>query len=216
VADALRLARRKDGVRSRLIQAARELFVEQGYEKTSMEQVAERAGVSRSTCYRFFPNKVGLVLPFRENRLARFNTLVSETEYQRSAYEAVRQACLEVAGEFMGQREHMMVLEQIMLDPELGVLDRELDFRWVESIARVLGHEADFATAHIVGGVVNGAMRSALDLWLRSGGKANMVELTLQVFRLLDRGIPTVLSAPLKTAAKAKRPARRRAPPHER
>lgn len=48
--------------RSALVRAATELFLAQGYDETTMEQVAERAEVGASTLYRYFPTKDLLLL----------------------------------------------------------------------------------------------------------------------------------------------------------
>lgn len=46
-----------EAVRRRLQQAAVELFKEQGYEKTTAESIAARAGVTERTYFRHFPDK---------------------------------------------------------------------------------------------------------------------------------------------------------------
>lgn len=48
--------------RELILDAAIDLFVEQGYDESTLDQVAERAGVSLSTLYRYFPTKDLLVL----------------------------------------------------------------------------------------------------------------------------------------------------------
>lgn len=45
-----------------LVDAALELFFDVGYDETTMESIAERAGVGTSTLYRYFPTKDLLVL----------------------------------------------------------------------------------------------------------------------------------------------------------
>lgn len=42
-------------------QAARELFIEQGYERTTLAEVVDRAGGSLATLYKLFGNKEGLL-----------------------------------------------------------------------------------------------------------------------------------------------------------
>jgi AcrR family transcriptional regulator len=45
-----------------MVEVAVELFIEQGYDDTTMEQIAERAEVGTSTLYRYFPSKDLLLL----------------------------------------------------------------------------------------------------------------------------------------------------------
>lgn len=57
------LRERKKAKTRSLIQAhAVRLFIEQGYDETSIEQIAEAAEVSPSTVFRYFPTKPDLVL----------------------------------------------------------------------------------------------------------------------------------------------------------
>lgn len=56
-APAARWARRKESRPGELIAAALEVFVERGYAATRLEDVAQRAGVSKGTLYLYFANK---------------------------------------------------------------------------------------------------------------------------------------------------------------
>lgn len=49
-----------EGNRSAILSAAAELFLEQGYDRTPLIRVAERAGVSRATLFKQFPTKAEL------------------------------------------------------------------------------------------------------------------------------------------------------------
>jgi AcrR family transcriptional regulator len=56
--------------RSRIVRAAGELFAAQGYSQTSIEQIAERAGVARPTVYSAFAGKPALLKQAVDLRLA--------------------------------------------------------------------------------------------------------------------------------------------------
>jgi AcrR family transcriptional regulator len=58
-------------VAARLQEAAFALFAEQGYDATSVDQIAERAGVGRSTFFRTFPSKEAAIFPDHDEVLAR-------------------------------------------------------------------------------------------------------------------------------------------------
>jgi len=51
------MGRWEPGARDRLVVAAVDLFTEQGYDATTVTQIAGRAGVTRSTFFRHFPDK---------------------------------------------------------------------------------------------------------------------------------------------------------------
>ncbi len=50
----------KEQRRSNLVEAARGVFIEHGYEKTTMKHVMDKAGVSRGGLYQYFDNKEDL------------------------------------------------------------------------------------------------------------------------------------------------------------
>jgi AcrR family transcriptional regulator len=65
----------KAATQDRILRAAGALFVEQGYEGTTIAEIADRAGVSRATVFWHFGDKAGLfreslaelLVPFRES-----------------------------------------------------------------------------------------------------------------------------------------------------
>lgn len=52
-----RLERRKARTRAAILEAARSLFHEQGYDETAIQQIAERADTGVGTLYGYFPSK---------------------------------------------------------------------------------------------------------------------------------------------------------------
>ncbi|WP_433217893.1 TetR/AcrR family transcriptional regulator [Dactylosporangium sp. CS-047395] len=60
------MARWEPGARERIVVAALELFVEQGYDDTTVAQIAERAGLTKSTFFRHFRDKRELLVAGQE------------------------------------------------------------------------------------------------------------------------------------------------------
>jgi AcrR family transcriptional regulator len=59
--------RKADLKRATLIKAAERLFVEKGYEATTMDEIASAAGFAKGTLYHYFTNKADLLQILREN-----------------------------------------------------------------------------------------------------------------------------------------------------
>lgn len=69
-----RRERRKDARPGELMAAALSLFVEKGFAGTRVEEVAQRAGVSKGTLFLYFPSKLDLFKAVvRENIAGRFD-----------------------------------------------------------------------------------------------------------------------------------------------
>lgn len=63
--------------RAVLFEVATELFIQQGYDTVSLDQIVEHAGGSKATIYKYFGNKEGLFLAICEERC---NTFIKAVE----------------------------------------------------------------------------------------------------------------------------------------
>jgi AcrR family transcriptional regulator len=63
--------------RRQLLGAARDVFVAQGYHAAAMDEIAERAGVSKPVLYQHFPSKLELYLALLDESLAELVGAVS-------------------------------------------------------------------------------------------------------------------------------------------
>lgn len=62
--------------RSQLLASAQEVFVARGYHATAMDDIAERAGVSKPVLYRHFPSKLDLYLALLDSHVDSLQTQV--------------------------------------------------------------------------------------------------------------------------------------------
>lgn len=66
--------------RERLVEVAFRLFTEQGYEQTTVDQVAQAAGVSRATFFRLFSSKEAVIFPDHEPVLSAVDARLAMAE----------------------------------------------------------------------------------------------------------------------------------------
>lgn len=148
--------RKKAKTRALLQEQALRLFREQGYEATTVQQIAEAAEVSPTTVYRYFPNKSDLVIydDLDERLLAAFRAQPPEL----GALEAMRGGIRTAFGALTGaelavqrERERLMraepELRAAMLD-EFTRTQREI----AELIAERAGRAADDETVQLLAG----------------------------------------------------------------
>lgn len=88
----IRHSRRKESRPGELLAAALDLFVEKGFAATRVEEVAQRAGVSKGTLFLYFPSKEELFKAVvRENISGRFAEWSDEIDrFDGSAHEMLR------------------------------------------------------------------------------------------------------------------------------
>lgn len=86
--------------REMLQEAAAELFLEQTYARTSIDQITRRAGVSRNTFFNYFTAKSDLLWVEVDASLAELPTALAAIDATVPVVDAVKQALLEVAATF--------------------------------------------------------------------------------------------------------------------
>ncbi len=70
---------RKENIRNAILQVTRETFFEKGYQATTLDEIAKKAGVTKRTLYKYFPSKIALCMNVTEDYLQKLNTKISET-----------------------------------------------------------------------------------------------------------------------------------------
>ncbi|WP_137295118.1 TetR/AcrR family transcriptional regulator, partial [Nocardioides dongxiaopingii] len=120
--------------RERLADAAFALFDEQGYDATTVEQVVERAGVSRSTFFRAFGSKEDVIFPRHDDLLARIGARLA-TGTAQTYLHAIREGAALVLAQYLA--EGHVALSRYRLTRSVPALrDRE--------IASTLGYQRLF------------------------------------------------------------------------
>ena len=62
-----------------------DLFEDQGFEATTVEQIAERAGVSRRTFFRYFPSKQDVFFADQQLRMAAYTSAMTSARARAPA-----------------------------------------------------------------------------------------------------------------------------------
>lgn len=178
--------------RAALIGAAYALFASRGYAGTTMEEIADRAGLSRRTAFRYFASKEDLVFPEREERLERLRELLEPREGERP-FETVRRACIALARHFQDDADRMLAQWKLMQDePALLGRDVQLDRAFEElleqAFARGEKSPRGKRRARVRASAVVGAIRATLREWLEGGASADLVRLGRETFAELEQG----------------------------
>jgi AcrR family transcriptional regulator len=83
--------RRRGDTRERIREVAMELFAEQGYDKTSLREIAERLGVTKAALYYHFKSKEDIVASAFDDFLAEVERIVAWGQEQPRTAETRRE-----------------------------------------------------------------------------------------------------------------------------
>jgi AcrR family transcriptional regulator len=107
---------RSDRTASAILDAAAHVLSEQGSSNSSMADVAEAAGVSRATLYRYYPDREALLHALAAQALADAATRLADAGLDRtSVEEAIERIVRAIAA--VGDRYAVIVREQVKFDP---------------------------------------------------------------------------------------------------
>lgn len=95
--------------RSRIQAVALELFTEEGYEKTSLREIAERLGVTKAALYYHFKSKDEIANSFIEDRIHIMDRLIEWAESQPPTVETRRALLVRYADELFGSDKHSVM-----------------------------------------------------------------------------------------------------------
>jgi AcrR family transcriptional regulator len=109
----------------RLRLAAMELYVERGFEQTTVAEIAERAGLTERTFFRHFGDKREVLFPDQNDFQDRFVDAVAAAPDDASPLEAVTAALHAVATEFEPRRP-WSITRQLVINANPGLMEREL------------------------------------------------------------------------------------------
>ncbi|MFI7008221.1 TetR/AcrR family transcriptional regulator [Streptomyces sp. NPDC050145] len=189
----------KPSARSRLADAAFALFDERGYEQTTVDDIAERAGVGRTTFFRHYRSKEEVIFPDHDRLLDlirdRLNTSNSGTALI-AVSDAVRLVLLHYLdeGELARRRYGLTSKVSALRDREIASVARyQRLFR--EFIADWMGDPTESASlrAELMAANVVAAHNHVLRRWLRGESAdpvTEMDEAMREVLALFPAPVP--------------------------
>jgi AcrR family transcriptional regulator len=95
--------------RTRIQQVALELFTEQGYEGTSLREIAERLGVTKAALYYHFKTKEDIVGSLVQDRIAAIQRLIAWGQGQPRTTETRRELLRRYAADLAAGRHHLIM-----------------------------------------------------------------------------------------------------------
>ena len=180
--------RKKARTRQRLQEQALRLFVERGYEATTVEQIAAAAGVSHMTFFRYFPTKDAVLSDSYDPLLVAAIRARPHTEHPVARiHGAVREG---LGAIYAADREALLVRVRLTLrTPALRarLWENQVATRDLLAGALVDG-EPDFTT-RILASACLSTLTTALEEWVATDGAADLPDLIDAAFHVLDEGL---------------------------
>ncbi|MBS9371752.1 TetR family transcriptional regulator [Rhodococcus sp. B50] len=163
-------ARRRLDTRNEIHSAALDLFEKRGVRETTVAQIADRAGVSSRTFFRYFTSKEQAALPGQWRLLSMIESLDISGSEPAAILCAIEHATEKVVGRDSdpGLGEHRRVARLLAAHPELQALaaaqEKSLVDRLRERIAEQTG-DTDPTTIRLLAELAVTVWRTSWDRW---------------------------------------------------
>jgi AcrR family transcriptional regulator len=185
--------RKKQKTRWAIQEHALRLFAEQGYEGTTVEQIAAAAEISPSTFFRYFKTKEDVVVEDEYDPI--MATAIADAPADLSPFGAVRHA-MRFAMQAVGPEEREKVIERSRLMLAVPALRSRswdnlvntIDVIAVPIAARTGRRPDDFAVRAFAGACI-GALIAALLKWVDSDGDPDLPDLLDEALQAVETGL---------------------------
>jgi AcrR family transcriptional regulator len=185
-------AAKKAATKHAIQEHALRLFVEKGYEATTVDEIAAAAGVSHMTFFRYFPRKEEVVEydeydPLLEDLIAARPPDEAPITALHNAIRAGLEAVLRTDRDALLVRTRLILDNPVLRSRNLIAQDTTRDL-FARALARRAGlTEPDF-TATVQASAALGVIGPALIAWAQDG-EADLVSLVGSAFTALESGV---------------------------
>ena len=162
-----------------------DLFLEQGYDRTTVEDICSVAEISRSTFFRYFTSKDDALLGDTADAGDELRTALEARPDSEAPWQALRQAMAPLIEHYAHEPERAMRLARLVsTTPALNAWHHEKTSKWHEllrpEIARRLHTDPSDASdprpAALIAAAL-GCVDAAIAAWVSSGESGRLIEM---------------------------------------
>ncbi|MFS8143782.1 TetR family transcriptional regulator [Rhizobium sp. R635] len=164
-----RRERKRRQTRERIEQAAMTLFLERGFDATTIEDITEAADVSKRSFFDYFPSKEEVVFAWQDSFADRLMAAVAARPAEESSIEAVEAAM--IATFIASIDESSLAIHELILStPALKARDQLKYARLEQKLAEALllrkkNVPGEAPRMRVLAAIVIGAMRVGSERW---------------------------------------------------
>lgn len=193
--------RKKLARRHRIEDVAVELFEQQGFEATTIEQIAAAADIAPRTFFSYFDTKDDVVLADYADRLGRILDELDQHPADEPVWSALRGSFAAVASDYATEVDRLAQRFAIMAaTPSVQARSLQLQAGWERALtarlATRMAADPSDSTPQLVAATALAVMRASLQHWLTAPRAAELPTLVQAGFDRLGTGLATIGSEP--------------------
>lgn len=184
--------RTRNMVRAELAQSALKLFVEQGFEATTVEQIAAETGLSRRSFHRYFTGKEDVFGQWTVETGRKLAAALTSRPTEERPWVALRRSFDDLVQDLSTQPESLEITRMVIDTPALHATHLHKHALWREALAEVLqqrlaedGHELGRIAAGALVGAALAGLDSAQTEWVAEGNDVPLGDLLDQAMNVI-------------------------------
>jgi AcrR family transcriptional regulator len=182
--------RKKDATRAAIEDAAWALFTEQGFDVTTVHQIADRANVAPRTFFRYFPTKEAVLYPELDELLVEMRRAFHERPADEPPLVSLIQAMDSISDELTSSKSRQMERFEMLKRSGMDGSSAFVNDRVVAAVAdmvreRYAGQADGELRAQLAAGVLSTIMTISTTRWLEGGGDGDMEDEAKHCFDLV-------------------------------
>ena len=172
--------RRKEAIRQEVSQAGIKLFLKQGFEKTTIDEIVGPLGISRRTFFRHFETKEDLVFVWYEDLTKKLVTACAARPSEETPYEAVCAALRGLLELYDANPKWAKKMVKLASEtPALVGKSHEKRAMWGRALAATIAKRMDKSPerdlyAEIIASTAINAFALSVDTWYAEGGTRDL------------------------------------------
>jgi AcrR family transcriptional regulator len=190
--------RRREFVADQIERVAIDLFAQRGFAEVTVDEIAEAAGISSRTVFRYFPTKAHLVRAHQRRLHERLVRALAARPDAEGPVTALREALFATARMRPDDRERIVLVGRLLRDAGEaaprdvgfdGDRNGELVALFVERARRARLDPGFESWPEVVVASMIAAAQAAFRAWVATSGEVDLVDLIRGALDLLDRGL---------------------------
>lgn len=202
-------AEHKRETRAAIENAAWRLFARQGFDETTVEEIADAAGVAPRTFFRYFETKEAVLYGSWRDELTEFCARLHDRPPAEPPLVALVTCLAEMVDLLEADAAELLQRTRIKIRSRRVGSYRDLVIgpAWSDAVSRVLGERLGVdpdldVRPRLYAGIVSVALDTAADVWIASGGTQSIARILTDVFTEL--GAPIAIHEPPTRAASSR------------
>ncbi len=185
--------RKRRQTRQRIAEIALRLFLEKGYDETTLDEIAAAADVSRRTIFHYFDGKDAILLAWQSGAEDIFRTALADAPADCAPIDAVRDALLTMVGQY--ETRQAIALDRLFRSTEALRARKQADYkRQEDALFSVLEQKwpapGNRLRLRVVAMMGIGAMRIAAETWSAEQGARPLGAYVQETFAALSGDAP--------------------------